>query len=133
MQILKDLALLILVLFINGSQVSCFVQHRVHQIGQLVLHTQRQIFVYVVGQHVQLVLLGQVLVAKLPGCCYEYLISSFIHSLVALLVAYSVKEFIQIIALLLSGLQLVLEMGLLLFKILVCGAQLSNCDAHILN
>ena len=97
------------------------------------LNSKRQIFVYIVRQHVQLVLLGQILIGQLPSCCHKYLISSFVRGLVALLIAHSVEEFIQIIALLFPGLQLVLEMSLLFHEILIRGAQLPDRDAHILD
>ena len=97
------------------------------------LDSEGQVFVNIVGQHVQLVLLGHILVSQLSRGCCEHLMSSFVHCQVALLVADSVKEFVQIIALLLSGLQLLLKVGLLGSEMLVCSTQLSDRDAHRLN
>jgi hypothetical protein len=97
------------------------------------LDPDREIFVRVVAQSVDFILLREVLVCQFPDGGLQYLESSCIYSLLAAFVVDSVEERIQVIALLLADVELVTEEVLLLLKICLLQIQVSNSNAHPLD
>ena len=97
------------------------------------LDPDREIFVRVVAQSVDFILLREVLVCQFPDGGLQYLKSSCIYSLLAAFVVDSVEERIQVIALLLADVELVTEEVLLLLKICLLQIQVSNSNAHPLD
>jgi len=97
------------------------------------LDPDREIFVRVVAQSVDFILLREVLVCQFPDGGLQYLESSCIYSLLAAFVVDSMEERIQVIALLLADVELVTEEVLLLLKICLLQIQVSNSNAHPLD
>jgi hypothetical protein len=97
------------------------------------LDPDREIFVRVVAQSVDFILLREVLVCQFPDGGLQYLESSRIYSLLAAFVVDSMEERIQVIALLLADVELVTEEVLLLLKICLLQIQVSNSNAHPLD
>jgi hypothetical protein len=133
MQFLECFALSLFIFGIQLADVGELIKHPMHQVGELMLDPDRQIFVCVVAQSIDFILLREVLVCQFPDGGLQYLESSCIYSLLAAFVVDSMEERIQVIALLLADVELVTEEVLLLLKICLLQIQVSNSNAHPLD
>lgn len=133
MQFLECFALSMFIFGIELTDVVQLVEHSMHQVGELMLDPDRQIFICVVAQSIDFILLREVFVCQFPDGGLQYLESSCIYSLLAAFIVNSMKECIQVIALLLADLELLTEEVLLLLKVCLLQIQVSDSHAHFFN
>jgi hypothetical protein len=82
-------------MFIFGvelTNIGKFIKHSMHQVGELMLDPDRQIFICIVAQSIDFILLGEVFVCQLPDSGLQYLKSCYIYSLLAALIIDPVEE-----------------------------------------
>lgn len=133
MQFLECFAFSTFIFGIELTNIMQLVQHSVHQGGKLMLDPNRQIFVCVVAQSIDFILLREVFVRQFPDCGLQYLKTSCIYGLLAAFIVDSMKECIQVIALLLADVQLLTEEVLLLLKVCLLQIQVSDSHIHFFN
>ena len=133
MQFLECFALSMFIFGVEFTDIGKFIKHSMHQVRELMLDPDRQIFICIVAQSIDFILLGEVFVSQFPDGGLQHLKSCCIYSLLAALIIDSVEECIQVITLLLADIKLLAEEVLLLLKVCLLQIQVSDSHAHFFN